>query len=305
MPTTSTTSQPAENPQAASAELTFELKLHPRNIPREQLLADLRSVAARLGVSTLTQAVYRQHNRFNPLTLCQRFGSWNAALIAAKLKPSRHFRVDKKAVLNDVRRVARKLKTQKLLLTQYLSEGEFSPTLIYKHFGSWTNLLNAAELAASAYRPRITDQALLENLEQVWRRLGHQPTCTDLFPPLSRFGLTPYQRRFGGYENALIAFANFISARAAKPAETVPDPTPVIPHKTTRTINWRLRFLTLRRDQFKCQACGRSPATEPNIQLEVDHKIPWSKGGETVLENLQTLCEQCNGGKSNLPWIPV
>ncbi|MFZ6816453.1 HNH endonuclease [Undibacterium sp. Rencai35W] len=28
--------------------------------------------------------------------------------------------------------------------------------------------------------------------------------------------------------------------------------------------------------------------------------VPWSKGGETVLANLQTLCSVCNLGKSNV-----
>ena len=32
----------------------------------------------------------------------------------------------------------------------------------------------------------------------------------------------------------------------------------------------------------------------------MDHVVPWSLGGETVIENLQVLCEQCNVGKSNL-----
>ena len=37
-----------------------------------------------------------------------------------------------------------------------------------------------------------------------------------------------------------------------------------------------------------------------NVELHVDHIKPWSKGGETVLENLQTLCATCNLGKSNI-----
>ncbi|KAB2833205.1 MAG: HNH endonuclease, partial [Candidatus Brocadia sp.] len=56
----------------------------------------------------------------------------------------------------------------------------------------------------------------------------------------------------------------------------------------------------MRNDNFKCRICGRSPATDQNIKLEVDHVKPWSKGGETVIENLQTLCSDCNSGKSNL-----
>jgi 5-methylcytosine-specific restriction endonuclease McrA len=36
------------------------------------------------------------------------------------------------------------------------------------------------------------------------------------------------------------------------------------------------------------------------MDLVIDHKVPWSLGGETVMENLQALCTQCNGGKSDL-----
>jgi 5-methylcytosine-specific restriction endonuclease McrA len=56
----------------------------------------------------------------------------------------------------------------------------------------------------------------------------------------------------------------------------------------------------LQRDRFTCCACGASPALTPSIELHVDHIVPWSKGGETVLGNLQTLCSVCNLGKSNL-----
>ena len=76
-------------------------------------------------------------------------------------------------------------------------------------------------------------------------------------------------------------------------------PTPA--KKTLRAVNWRLRFLVMRRDDFKCRQCGCSPAIKPGTVLVVDHVVPWSKGGETTIDNLQTLCEPCNGGKSDLP----
>ena len=71
-------------------------------------------------------------------------------------------------------------------------------------------------------------------------------------------------------------------------------------HKTQREPNLRLRFKVLARDHFKCCSCGASPAKDSSVELHVDHIVPWSKGGETVLENLRTLCSKCNLGKSDL-----
>lgn len=67
----------------------------------------------------------------------------------------------------------------------------------------------------------------------------------------------------------------------------------------SRAISDKLRYTVLKRDSFKCCACGASPAKDPSVELHIDHIIPWSKGGETVLENLQTLCSRCNIGKSD------
>ena len=70
-------------------------------------------------------------------------------------------------------------------------------------------------------------------------------------------------------------------------------------HRTQRSTSMKLRFDILRRDNFKCCACGASPAKDPAVELHVDHIIPWSKGGETTMDNLQTLCSKCNFGKGN------
>ena len=69
--------------------------------------------------------------------------------------------------------------------------------------------------------------------------------------------------------------------------------------RNTRAISDKLRYQVLKRDNFKCCACGASPAKDPSVELHIDHIIPWSKGGESTLKNLQTLCSKCNIGKSD------
>ena len=58
-----------------------------------------------------------------------------------------------------------------------------------------------------------------------------------------------------------------------------------------------LRYNILQRDGFRCVLCGRG--REDGVKLHVDHIVPVSKGGRTVSDNLRTLCEDCNLGKSD------
>jgi hypothetical protein len=65
-----------------------------------------------------------------------------------------------------------------------------------------------------------------------------------------------------------------------------------------RTITKKLRFSILKRDNYTCQLCGRNPKDD-NIKLEIDHKVPVSKGGITKQGNLWVTCFDCNRGKSD------
>lgn len=64
-----------------------------------------------------------------------------------------------------------------------------------------------------------------------------------------------------------------------------------------KIMNDNIRYNVLKRDNFSCQICGIR--AKDGAKLHVDHIIPVSKGGKTVMSNLQTLCERCNIGKSN------
>lgn len=50
----------------------------------------------------------------------------------------------------------------------------------------------------------------------------------------------------------------------------------------------------LRRDNHKCQYCGRS-----DLSLTIDHVLPKSKGGQDTWENLVTACIKCNNKKGD------
>ena len=54
-----------------------------------------------------------------------------------------------------------------------------------------------------------------------------------------------------------------------------------------------LRRRVFERDQYTCVRCG---STE---NLCADHITPYSKGGLTTFENLQTLCRWCNTSKGD------
>lgn len=51
-------------------------------------------------------------------------------------------------------------------------------------------------------------------------------------------------------------------------------------------IPYELRQKVLERDNYKCTKCGTTK------YLQIDHIKPFSKGGHTVFENLQTLCKK-------------
>ena len=65
-------------------------------------------------------------------------------------------------------------------------------------------------------------------------------------------------------------------------------------------LKWKrlkLRFQILSRDHFTCKYCGRKA---PNVELEVDHIYPNSKGGKSAIENYTTTCRECNLGKGDI-----
>ncbi len=215
------------------------------------------------------------------------------------LKPDNRNASDQE-LIEDLKRVAQELGKNKVTIDEYKKKGKFHWNTLSRRFGTWNKALEKVGLEKTNDL-NISNEDLLENIKDVWLKIGRQPLYAEMGKPLSKFSVDTYNRRFGSWRKALEKFVEFVNSEEIETEKTIASKPEVISrHKTKRDVNWRLRFLVMRKDNFKCVACGRNPATDPNIILHVDHIKAWDKGGETVFENLQTLCSVCNIGKSNL-----
>lgn len=229
--------------------MKFELEKINRNVPEEEIIADIKRVASDLGQDFLTMSQYAKHGKFDSSTPKRRFGSWSKAIALSGL--------------------------------------------------------GKAKIQQNA---RLSDEELFKNLEEAWIKLGRQPRSTEMFEPVSKYSAAVYKRHFGGWMKALEIFVEYINADKTEEVinNSVSETTSIddisgkiFKHKTSREMSDRLRFRILMRDGFTCKKCGRSPIKERDVELHVDHITPWSKGGETIPENLETKCSQCNLGKGN------
>lgn len=273
----------------------------------DSLLAELRRVAEALKGQRLTRDRFDTISRVHSSTLDNHFGSWRAALDRAGISESvapRRKLVSRADVISAIRAHASE-------------NGGFAPTLadvaqrlaidrngLTRKFGKWDLLLSEVGLRPVPLGRRYSDEECYENLLSLWTHYGRQPRFAELNQPPSRVGSKAYVRRWGGWRAALNAFVRaandaeapanpLIPTRSDNNSTTVPLPTAPGP----RSMSLSLRYKVLLRDRFRCVACGRSPAKDGDVELHVDHIVPWSRGGLNIESNLRTLCARCNLGK--------
>jgi len=58
----------------------------------------------------------------------------------------------------------------------------------------------------------------------------------------------------------------------------------------------KLRMSVIKRDDYRCRACGRRPERHVDIELHVHHIRPHGQRGPTHEDNLITLCDTCHRG---------
>ena len=117
-------------------------------------------------------------------------------------------------LLDDLRRVARRLKRPTVAFLEYRTLGKYAPRTLQHRFGTWNAALRRAGLCVRASQCHRTE--LLLNLKRVWDALGRAPTKADMRPPLSAFSNHPYQRVFGGWRKGILAFTAWVHGREAQ-----------------------------------------------------------------------------------------
>jgi hypothetical protein len=190
-----------------------------------------------------------------------------------------------------------KMQGQRLTYRSYGKFGKYSAATIRLRFGSWNEGLEKAGLTMNM-EWNISVEDLFDNLKLVWIAKGKQPVFRDMSVSPSKYTASAYKDRFGSWRKALEEFVAFVNQEKNDIISyEVEVKSHRITNRTKREPSLSLRFFVLKRDNFCCVSCGRSPATTAGLVLEVDHIIPWSAGGKTIEENLQSLCFDCNRGK--------
>jgi hypothetical protein len=271
----------------------------------ESLLNEIRRVAALVTNGQLTTTEFVRHSKVHWTTLRTRFGSWRRALEAAGC--SNRFddsseRWTREEIIEAIKSTARQLDRPYVTMREVQCHTGITSRPVLRTFGTFRNALTASGLSQSRGGRRYTDEECFENLLQLWTSLGRQPFYSDLKSQLSRVGPKAYISRWGSWRKAIAAFVERVNADTEPPVPVVPQVVTDLSNQrkqTSRAVPLGLRYAVLRRDRFRCILCGRSPATDIGVCLHVDHIHPWSLGGETVLENLRSLCEDCNLGKGS------
>jgi hypothetical protein len=259
--------------------------------------------------------------KYNYQTAKKRFGNWEAVLQKAGLETENSIHgieygetsIKTQLLIDDLIRVAQELNNSKFTIAEYEKFGKYGSATIQKRFGGWNKAKEKTNLEIGRFY-NISVEEYLQNILDLWTHYGRQPKYSEVVKPFSKFNISSYENKFGTWRAALKEFINYMNAENNEIEESESQLIEIIETKnakqkiikdvkikrTPRKINLRLRWTVLKRDNFSCNKCGRSPAKDPSIVLHVDHKNPWSKDGETVIDNLETLCSICNLGKSNL-----
>ncbi len=287
----------------------------PRKPPVDaELFSELKVVWDRLGRQP-TSEEFRRMSKIGLVHYRRRFGGWLKAVIqfcartGYPIERMKSPETTRDGLLEEIRAIASKAGNPPVLdFAAYRRHGGTYSLSAFQHrFGSWRKALKLVGLKDGRSKQTFSDEEYFAELQRIWELLGRQPQIRELKQCGSKMSPKAFEKRFGSWMKAIHAFCGDrngsgppipapMSDQGIHPGPRDAEPKAQF-HRTPRGPSLRLRWKVMQRDGFRCVIDGRSPATHPKVTLHVDHIIPWAKGGETVLENLRTLCSDCNLGR--------
>jgi hypothetical protein len=288
----------------------------------ESIIAEIIRVDKIVNKQILTKKDFEKYSRISPTTVTKRFDGWKQALSAAglgykysgktiteKQKKQTSKKMSDEDIIKEIRNVAER-KGKNTITVQDIRDysSSIGPYVLKSRFGSVKKAIERAGLEISNHAKRYTEVECFENFLNVWTHYGRQPKFGEMKCSPSEVGPKAYIVRWGSWIKALEAFVAFIDKESKnelidskqiekvrkKPKQKMNKP------EDKREISLSLRYKVLVKYNFTCAKCGKSPAKDFGVELQVDHIHPFSKGGKTTLNNLQVLCKDCNLGKGDV-----
>jgi len=219
-------------------------------------------------------------------------------------------KIPKAIIIEELKRVAKIYNYRRFSGREFEKfSKDCSSSTVKNYFDNWDDALNAIGIELKNHRnirkDKISNRELFAELERIWQKLGHRPSKDEWLNLNPKYSYSTYKNHFKTWFNACAEFINYksngtIFEKNNKEAEKLNKQEIVkIDQEEKRNIPLRLRLEILKINNYSCVFCGHSPAMRQGVSLQVDHIIPFSKGGKTTLNNLQVLCDQCNLGKGN------
>jgi hypothetical protein len=233
-------------------------------------------------------------------------------------------KIPRERVIAELEKVAKHFNYTDFKQDDFDKIADISYYKVYREFGSWEKVMEflaghfknqGIDFKITTRRSSYSVQEMFDEMERIWKQLGHRPSRNEWAAAQPKISYDSLYRRFGGWTNACLKFIDYKSGgvitvgdeQQGKEQEVQPTSVenrdnnsqrPKVVEKS-RTVPLNLRIKVLSRDNFRCVFCGKSPATDIGTKLHIDHIVPFANDGKNTLENLQTLCEDCNLGKGN------
>lgn len=250
----------------------------------EDFFKDLRTIADVLRKQYVTVGEYEQYGKYSRSAMFRKYKSWDTILKKAGLT-STPYRLGKsksisdEELFHDIERVWIKLGRQPTINDVKNGEFSYSQNTFTRRFGGWRGTLEAFVKYINSDDTEVSNDTTDEDKDiNSHNEMRHHTINTNT-------------KREPNTSNRL----NEVKDTDNHSGDEIPH----FRHKTKREPSNRLKVQVLMRDGNRCRICGVA-CNDGIHKINFDHIKPWSKGGETTLENLQVLCSVCNDALGNL-----